>query len=401
MDPLAGKKILLMIGGSVSAYKTPELARRLRDRGVELRVALSRHAADFVAPLALQAVTGQPVRQSLFSPEEEAAMEHIALARWADALLYAPVSANGLAGLAQGLASDLPGTIVLASRAPLFLAPAMNTAMWEHPANQRNVRQLQADGATFLGPANGELACGETGAGRLLEVPDIIDELCLALASKPWAGRQVLVTAGPTWEAWDPVRGLSNRASGRQGYALAQAAAERGAQVTLVSGPTSLPCPSGVRRIAVESARDMLAACQNIVQLQRVDLFIANAAVADHRPASTVNDKQGKGEIPNQLALLPNPDIVRSLHESAARPRYLLAFAAETHSDEKRAVAKLRAKGADFAVLNDLRSGAMGGSENAAVLYCSDRRWELPRSDKLDLARALLHHLDSCLHGKI
>ena len=399
MDPLAGKKILLLIGGSIAAFKTPELVRLLRRCGAEVRVALSSHAADFVAPLALQAVSGQPVRQSLFSPVEEAAMDHIALARWADALLYAPVSASGLARLAQGLADDLPSTIVLASRAPLFLAPAMNTAMWEHPATQRSVRRLHSDGVTFLGPDRGDLACGETGAGRLLELPEIVDLLRLALADKPWAGWNILVSAGPTWEAWDPVRGLSNRSSGRQGYALAQAAGERGAQVTLVSGPTALACPAGVERIVVESAREMLAACHRIVRQQRVDLFLANAAVADHRPAEISTEKQTKGELPEQLSLAANPDIVRSLHQEPRRPRYILAFAAETHGDEARAVAKLYAKGADFAVVNDLRSGAMGGSENAAVLFCVDRRWDLPRTGKLDLARALLHHLDTCLHG--
>ncbi|MEY2341020.1 bifunctional phosphopantothenoylcysteine decarboxylase/phosphopantothenate--cysteine ligase CoaBC [Acidithiobacillus sp. IBUN Pt1247-S3] len=400
MDPLAGKKILLLIGGSIAAYKTPELIRLLRGCGAELRVALSSHAADFVAPLALQAVSGQPVRQSLFSPVEEAAMDHIALARWADAVLYAPISASGLARLAQGLADDLPSTIVLASRAPLFLAPAMNTAMWENTATQRNVRQLRDDAVTFFGPESGDLACGETGAGRLLELIEVVDQLRLALAPKPWAGWNVLVTAGPTWEAWDPVRGLSNRSSGRQGYALAQAAAERGARVTLVSGPNALTCPTGVERIEVESAQEMLAVCQGIVQTARIDLLLANAAVADHRPAKTSAEKQSKGELPEQLFLLANPDIVHRLHDDPQRPRYILAFAAETHNDEERAVAKLRAKGADFAVVNDLRSGAMGGTENAAVLFCADRRWELPRSNKLDLARALLHHLATCLHGR-
>jgi phosphopantothenoylcysteine decarboxylase/phosphopantothenate--cysteine ligase len=395
MDPLTGKKILLLIGGSIAAYKTPDLIRLLRAAGAELRVALSPHARDFVAPLALQAVSGHAPRQSLFSPAEEAAMDHIALARWADALLYAPVSAAGLARLAQGLAEDLPGAIVLASRAPLFLAPAMNTAMWEHPATQRNLRQLVADGAQILEPGSGSLACGETGSGRLMELEQIVDRLRLALAPHPWLGWRVLVTAGPTWEAWDPVRGLSNRASGRQGYALAQAAAERGARVTLVSGPTCLPCPTGVERIAVTSAQEMLQVCQGLVQRENIDLLIANAAVADHRPATLLTHKQPKQELPAQLALAANPDIVKTLHEDPQAPRRILAFAAETHADEERAVAKLRAKGADFAALNDLRAGAMGTEENAIVLVSSRQRWALPRQPKLDLARALLHHLDS------
>ena len=393
MDPLAGKKILLLIGGSIAAYKTPELVRQLRQCGAELRIALSQHAGDFVAPLALQAVSGQPVRQSLFSPSEEAAMDHIALARWADAVLYAPISANGLARLALGLADDLPSTIALANRAPLFLAPAMNTAMWEHPATQRHVRQLLEDGATILGPDRGDLACGETGAGRLLDLPDIVDQLRLALAPHPWAGWRVLVSAGPTWEAWDPVRGLSNRASGKQGYALAQAAAELGATVILVSGPTALPCPTGVQRIRVDSAREMLAACEQVVMASPVDLFIANAAVADHRPAETLAEKQGKTTLPDQLALLPNPDIVHTLAHSPHRPRHILAFAAETHGDGVRAVTKLYAKGADLAAVNDLRAGAMGGDDNACSLHGGDRQVLLESGPKLDLARRLMHHL--------
>ncbi|WP_308389229.1 bifunctional phosphopantothenoylcysteine decarboxylase/phosphopantothenate--cysteine ligase CoaBC [Acidithiobacillus sp. AMEEHan] len=399
MDPLAGKKILLLIGGSIAAYKTPELVRLLRAAGAELRIALSPHASDFVSPLALQAVSGQVPRLSLFSPAEEAAMDHIALARWADALLYAPVSAAGLARLAQGLAEDLPGAIVLASRAPLFLAPAMNTAMWEHPATQRNLQQLAAYGAQILEPESGSLACGETGTGRLQELSSIVEHLRLALAPHPWSGWRVLVTAGPTWEAWDPVRGLSNRASGRQGYALAQAAAERGAQVTLVSGPTALSCPAGIQRVEVESAREMLVACQDLLRTETINLFIANAAVADHRPATVLSSKQGKQELPPQLQLVANPDIVHSLHRDPRRPRWILAFAAETHGDEGRAVTKLHAKGADFAAINDLRKGAMGGEENAVVLFCQGQRYALAPQAKLDLARALLHHLDTCLHG--
>ncbi len=398
MDPLQGKKILLLVGGSIAAYKIPETIRLLRAAGATVRVVLGEAAARFVTPLALQALSGEPVRQDLFAASEEAAMDHIRLARWADILLFAPVSASGMARLAQGLADDLTGTIALASRAPRYLAPAMNGAMWDHPATRRNLARLQSDGCHILGPAAGSLACGEEGSGRMIAPGDIVAELRLAAGSHPWQGWEVLVTAGPTWEAWDPVRGISNRASGRQGYALAQSAAELGANVTLVSGPTCLPAPAGVVRVDTVSARDMLEACiGRLEQSPPVDLFIANAAVADHRPETASERKTPKDHI-RTLSLAPNPDIVALLHAHRNRPRWIAAFAAETHGEEQRAAEKLYRKGADLAAVNDLRMGAMGGTDNAFTLFFGEERLPLGPAPKLDLARSMMHHLAGWLN---
>ncbi|MCE5394110.1 MAG: bifunctional phosphopantothenoylcysteine decarboxylase/phosphopantothenate--cysteine ligase CoaBC [Acidithiobacillus sp.] len=396
-DPLAGQKILLCIGGSIAAYKSPELVRLLLAAGAKLKIVLSPGASHFVTPLTLQALLGEPPRQEFFTPSEEAAMDHIRLARWADALLFAPISANGLARLALGLADDLRGAIALASRAPRFLVPAMNSAMWEHPATQRHVHTLQADGGIFLGPEQGSLACGEEGPGRMLSPEAIVDILRRHLGPKPWQGRKILITAGPTWESWDPVRGLSNRASGRQGFALAQAAAELGATVQLISGPVALPTPVGISRQDVLSAQEMLAAVQKALAAESTDLFIANAAVADHRPALPVAQKQPKGTLPLHLELSPNPDIVATIARSPHRPRKILAFAAETHGDEAHAKAKLEAKGADFAFLNLLDPGVLGGSENAGILWAGQQRWEFSRRSKLALARGILQHLQTFL----
>jgi phosphopantothenoylcysteine decarboxylase/phosphopantothenate--cysteine ligase len=397
MDPLHGKRILLLIGGSIAAYKSPEILRLLQARGARVRCVLSTAGARFVTPLTLQALSGEAPRQDLFAAEEEAAMDHIRLARWADALLYAPISANGLARLALGLAEDLAGTIALASRNPRFLVPAMNWAMWEHPATQRHVAQLRDDGAVFIGPEAGDLACGETGSGRMVSPADIVARLALELGPGDWRGRRVLVSAGPTWEALDPARGLGNRASGRQGFALAQAAAERGAEVLLVAGPCALPTPVGVQRRDVESARDMLAAILEALGDRPYDLFLANAAVADHRPASASAIKGRKGEIPDSLPLVANPDIVASVHACPQRPHCIVAFAAETRPDVTTAARKLWRKGADVAVINDLEAGAMGGTENACTLAWGEQSLNLPRQSKLSLARALLRALDPCL----
>ncbi|WP_291511442.1 bifunctional phosphopantothenoylcysteine decarboxylase/phosphopantothenate--cysteine ligase CoaBC [Acidithiobacillus sp.] len=395
--PLHGKRILLLVGGSIAAYKSPEIVRLLRAEGAELRCVLSAAASRFVTPLTLQALSGEAPRQDLFAAEEEAAMDHIRLARWPDALLYAPISANGLAKLALGLADDLGSTVALASRAPRYLAPAMNTAMWEHPATQRHVAQLRTDGAYFIDPEQGVLACGENGAGRLAEPSRIVEHLRLGLGPQDWRGRRVLVSAGPTWEAIDPVRALTNRASGRQGFALAQAAAERGARVVLVAGPCALPTPLGVQRHDVVSAQEMLATILRILEGGRYDLFLANAAVADHRPTTSHAHKRRKGELGESLAWIANPDIVATVHESPHRPRRIVAFAAETAPDIASAAAKLRAKGADVAIVNDVSEGAMGGNENACTLVCGERVTSLPLQDKLCLSRALLRALDPCL----
>ncbi|MBU2832299.1 bifunctional phosphopantothenoylcysteine decarboxylase/phosphopantothenate--cysteine ligase CoaBC [Acidithiobacillus ferriphilus] len=395
-EPLAGKRILLGVGGSVAAYKSPEIVRALRQAGVELRVVMTRGAAQFVTPLTLQAVSGEPVRSDLFAAAEEAAMDHIRLARWADALLIAPISANGMARLAQGLADDLLSTIVLANRAPLFLAPAMNSAMWAHPATQRNVAQLRADGAHFLGPDSGSLACGEEGTGRLLAPERLVDELRLALTKKTLCGQRVLITAGPTWEAIDPARGFSNRASGRQGFALAQACAEAGANVLLITGPTHEQTPPGVSRQDVLSAQDMLAACLQALD-KPTDIFIANAAVADHRPSQFSAHKLGKTDIANPLPLSINPDIVSALHQDPRRPRWIVAFAAETRDHLAAASAKAARKGADVIVVNDITSVdvGMGATDNACSILQGEQVLHIPRCSKMDLARHLVRHLSS------
>ena len=395
-EPLAGKRILLGVGGSIAAYKSPEIVRTLRQAGVELRVVMTRSAAQFVTPLTLQALSGEPVRSDLFAATEEAAMDHIRLARWADALLIAPISANGMARLAQGLADDLLGTIVLASRVPLFLAPAMNNTMWMHPATQRNLAQLQADGAHLLGPDSGSLACGEDGAGRLLAPDRLVGELRLALAEKALRGQRVLITAGPTWEAIDPARGLSNRASGRQGFALSQACAEAGAEVLLITGPTHEQTPPGVSRLDVISARDMLTACLQALD-RPTDIFIANAAVADHRPSRFSAQKLSKTAIANPLPLSINPDIVSAVHRDSRRPRYIVAFAAETHDHLSTAGAKAQRKGADVIVVNDINSSelGMGAMDNACSILQGERVLHIPRCSKIDLARHLVRHLSS------
>ncbi|MCK9189742.1 bifunctional phosphopantothenoylcysteine decarboxylase/phosphopantothenate--cysteine ligase CoaBC [Acidithiobacillus sp.] len=395
-EPLAGKRILLGVGGSIAAYKSPEIVRALRQAGVELRVVMTRGAAQFVTPLTLQAVSGEPVRNDLFAAAEEAAMDHIRLARWADALLIAPISANGMARLAQGLADDLLSTLVLANRAPLFLAPAMNSAMWAHPATQRNVAQLRADGAHFLGPDSGSLACGEEGTGRLLAPERMVGELRLALAKKTLRGQRVLITAGPTWEAIDPARGLSNRASGRQGFAIAQAYAEAGADVLLITGPTHEQTPPGVSRQDVLSAQDMLAACLQALDTP-TDIFIANAAVADHRPSQFSAYKLGKTDIANPLPLSINPDIVSMVHQNPRRPRYIVAFAAETHNHLAAASIKAQRKGADIIVVNDINSAdiGMGATENACSILQGERVLQIPRCSKMDLARHLVCHLST------
>jgi phosphopantothenoylcysteine decarboxylase/phosphopantothenate--cysteine ligase len=395
-EPLAGKRILLGVGGSIAAYKSPEIVRALRQAGAELRVVMTRGAAQFVTPLTLQAVSGEPVRSDLFAAAEEAAMDHIRLARWADAFLIAPISANGMARLAHGLADDLLSTVVLANRAPLFLAPAMNSAMWAHPATQRNVAQLRADGAHFLGPDSGSLACGEEGTGRLLAPERMVGELRLALAEKTLRGQRVLITAGPTWEAIDPARGLSNRASGRQGFALAQACAEAGADVLLITGPTHEQTPPGVRRQDVLSAQDMLAACLQALE-KPTDIFIANAAVADHRPSQFSTHKLGKTDIANPLPLSINPDIVSTVHQAPRRPRYIVAFAAETQNHLAAASAKAQRKGADIIVVNDITSAdmGMGATDNACGILQGERVQHIPRCSKMDLARHLVRHLST------
>jgi phosphopantothenoylcysteine decarboxylase/phosphopantothenate--cysteine ligase len=353
-----------------------------------VQVILSEGGAHFTTPMALQAVAGHPVRTTLLDPAEEAGMDHIALARWADLLLVAPASADSLARLAQGRADDLLGAVYLATAAPVRLAPAMNHRMWAHPATQRNAATLREDGAGLLGPAVGDQACGESGPGRMLEPEALVVHARRALSPRPLSGRRILVTAGPTHEPLDPVRYLGNRSSGKMGYALAQAAWELGAQVTLVSGPTALADPEGLETLRVTTAAEMAAAVRE--RLAGTDLLVAAAAVSDHRPAKTGEDKH-KGKDPFQLALVANPDILAEAAATEPAP-LTLGFAAETEQVLEHARAKRAEKGVDYLAANDVtEAGAGFGTDtNRVTLLGPDGEVALPSGTKLAVARELL-----------
>ena len=383
----ASEKLLLGISGGIAAYKTPALVRRLRERGAEVQVVMTRAAAAFVTPLTLQAVAGHPVRTALLEPEAEAGMDHIALARWPERILIAPATAHLIARLAQGLADDLLTTLLLATDAPVLLAPAMNHRMWLHPATRHNVALLQDRGCTLLGPAHGDQACGETGPGRMLEPEELVEHL---YPSRPaiLAGRRVLLTAGPTREDLDPVRFIGNRSSGKMGYAVAAALAAMGADVTLVSGPTALPCPRGVVRVDVESALQMHRAVME--RAGACDIFVAAAAVADYRPEAPADAKIKKHADTLNVKLVRNPDI---LAEVAALPGgpFTVGFAAETHDLETHAAAKLASKGLDMVAANRVGAGPGGfdADDNALVVLWPGGRREFSMMPKPRLGAAL------------
>jgi phosphopantothenoylcysteine decarboxylase/phosphopantothenate--cysteine ligase len=388
-EKVSPEKVLLGISGGIAAYKTPDLVRRLRERGVEVQVVMTRAAAAFVTPLTLQAVSGRPVRSALLDPEAEAGMDHIELARWADRILLAPASAHLIARLAHGLADDLLTTLVLASSAPLWLAPAMNHRMWLHPATQVNVGRLVERGCTLLGPASGAQACGESGPGRMLEPDEIAERLCAA-SPGPLAGRRVLLTAGPTREAIDPVRYIGNRSSGKMGYALAAALADLGAKVTLVSGPTALDCPPRVERVAVESAAEMHQAV--MARVGGCDLFVAAAAVADYRPQTEATAKIKKSAASLTLNLVRNGDILAEV-AGLPQPPFTVGFAAETDDVEGYAAAKLEAKGLAMIAANQVGSGQGGfeSDENALLVLWRGGRHRFPMMPKTQLGVALAH----------
>ena len=349
MADLDGKRILLGVTGGIAAYKSADLVRRLRDAGAEVRVVMTAGAQEFVRPLTFQAVSGNPVHTSLLDPDAEAAMGHIELARWADVVLIAPASADVLARLAHGLADDLLTTLCLATDARVAVAPAMNRLMWAHPATQANVRTLTERQVAIFGPGAGDQACGETGDGRMLEPLDLVAALGGVLPRPLLAGRHVLLTAGPTREAIDPVRYISNRSSGRMGFALAAAAARCGARVTLVAGPVNQPTPAGVERVDVESAEAMYQAVMQ--RVAECDIFVACAAVADYRAATPAEAKIKKQADTMDIALVRNPDI---LADVAARPQppFTVGFAAETHDMQEHAEDKRRRKGLDMIAAN-------------------------------------------------
>lgn len=390
MGSLAGKQVLLGVSGGIAAYKAPDLVRRLRDQGAQVRVVMTPAAARFVTPLTFQAVSGHPVRDSLWDDAAEAAMGHIELARWADLVLVAPATADVLARLAAGMADDLLTTLCLATAAPLCVAPAMNRLMWASAATQDNMARLQGRGVCVLGPAEGPQACGETGAGRMLEPVEIVTMLQgeAAVADGALAGRKVLVTAGPTREALDPVRYLTNRSSGKMGYAVARAALDAGAEVVLVSGPVDQPPPPGARVIRVETAAQMRAAVQG--ELAATDVFIAAAAVADYRPAQVAERKIKKQADEMQLELLRNPDILAEVAAAEPRP-FVVGFAAETDNVEANARKKLEGKRLDMIAAN--RVGADCGfdrEDNALRVLWPGGGEDLGSGAKAGLARRLV-----------
>lgn len=385
---LQGKRIVLGVTGGVAAYKACELARLLGKAGASVDVVMTAAGTRFVAPLTFQALTGRPVFTSLWDAPQENGMAHIDLTRDADAVIVAPATADFIAKLAHGFADDLLSSLCLARDCPLLVAPAMNRQMWESPATQRNVAQLRADGVSILGPAAGEQACGEVGEGRMLEATELLDALVAFFQPKLLAGKRILLTAGPTYEALDPVRGLTNISSGKMGYALARACAEAGADVTLVSGPVCLPTPAGVTRIDVRSAQEMREAV--LTQLP-ADVFIAVAAVADYRPASFAEHKIKKTAGNLTLELAANPDI---LAEIAARPDapFCVGFAAESRDLATYAEGKRQAKKLPLVVGNLVQDG-MGGDENVITLFDAAGAHALPPGDKLTLARAIVRHI--------
>ena len=386
MQGLAGQRIVLCVTGGIAAYKAADLARRLQDAGAQVRVVMTEAATRFITPMTFQALTGQAVRTSLWDEAAEAAMGHIELARWADRLLVAPASADAIARLAAGLAGDLLGTLYLATEAPLVLAPAMNRVMWAHPATQANLATLQARGAQVLGPGEGDQACGEVGAGRMLEPLQIVAALQAAGAL---AGRRLLITAGPTFEDLDPVRFIGNRSSGKMGFALAAEAARQGAEVTLVAGPVALSTPAGVHRLDVRSAEQMRAAV--LAALPGQDAFIGAAAVADFRPAQVASTKIKKSAGLPQVEWTATPDILTEVAAHAQRPALVVGFAAETDDLEAHARDKLARKRVDLIAANRVDAGlGFEADDNALTVFAADGTREIARQSKVGVARELL-----------
>lgn len=412
-----GRSILLIVGGGIAAYKAPDLVRQFRKAGLAVRVILTDGGAQFVSPLALASVSGTEVHQSLFDLTAEAKMGHIELSRSADLVVVAPATADLMAKAAHGLANDLASTALLATDKPVLMAPAMNVRMWEHPATRRNHATLAGDGIAFVGPDAGEMACGEVGAGRMTEPAGIVAAALALLgpaadpptprgeppgtagtgdgrrARTALSGIHALLTAGPTVEPIDPVRFVSNRSSGKQGYALADALARAGARVTLVSGPTALPAPAGVRLVRVETARDMLAACQAALP---ADVFLAVAAVADWRPEHPAAGKlklKDTGSSQVSLEMVQNPDILATVAQGRNRPGLVIGFAAETQAVAAYATAKRARKGADWVIANDVSGDVMGGDHNEAMIVTSAGIEPLARMGKDQLATLLVNRI--------
>ena len=396
MSTLQHRRIVLGVSGGIAAYKAPDLVRRLRERGAEVQVVMTAGAQRFVTPTTFQAVAGREVRAELWDPAAEAAMGHIELARWAELILLAPATADLIARLASGRADDLLTTLVLATDAKVALAPAMNRLMWSHPATQANIAILRHRGVEVLGPGRGEQACGETGDGRMLEPLEIVagvERLLPAATSSALAGKQVLITAGPTRERLDPVRYISNRSSGKMGFALADAARAAGAEVTLVAGPVNLPTPLGVNRIDVESAAQMHAAVEAAVGI--ADVFIGTAAVADYRPAVVAERKIKKSGERVEIVLERTPDILASVAARTQRP-FVVGFAAETHDVETYARGKLESKNLDLIAANEVGDDkAFDRDDNSLIVLWREGRVPIGPASKQVVAKELIELIAS------
>ncbi|MEM9841078.1 MAG: bifunctional phosphopantothenoylcysteine decarboxylase/phosphopantothenate--cysteine ligase CoaBC [Pseudomonadota bacterium] len=408
---MSDKRILLIIGGGIAAYKSLELIRELSRRGIKSRCIVTKGGQEFVTPLSVSALSGEKVFTDLFDLDDEAEMGHIQLSRSADLVVVCPATADLMAKAANGLANDLASTALLATDKPVLMVPAMNVRMWQHAATQRNLATLRRDGIIVMDPDEGAMACGEYGPGRLpdpLEIAGRIETILeggavlYGLAAKPLAGRHALITAGPTREPLDPVRFLSNHSSGKQGYAIAAALADAGARVTLVSGPVALDPPTGVDRVSVETARDMLEACQSALP---ADIFVSVAAVADWRPSQTAAKKmklkEGERAARPKLELSENPDILATLaRKKKQRPTLVIGFAAETHDIDALAIAKLKRKRCDWIIANDVSGDVMGGAMNEVALVTRDGvqdRW--PRLTKDEVARRLVARIVEAFDG--
>ncbi|MDG2313146.1 MAG: bifunctional phosphopantothenoylcysteine decarboxylase/phosphopantothenate--cysteine ligase CoaBC [Alphaproteobacteria bacterium] len=396
---LHGKSILLIISGGIAAYKSLELIRLLRKSGLTVRCILTKGGAQFITPLSVAALTENKVFTELFSLTDEAEMGHISLSRETDLLLVAPASADILAKMAQGLADDLASTVLLATDKPVMIAPAMNVRMWQHKATQNNIKTLSQREVMIVGPSEGDMACGEFGPGRLADTDEILRNVKFYFGEKsPLAGRTALVTSGPTHEPIDPVRYIANRSSGRQGHAIAAALANKGAKTTLISGPTNLPNPAGVEVIKIETAQQMLTACQKALP---ADVMVCAAAVADFRIATNSNKKIKKinGKIP-VLEIAENPDVLATISKAKkARPELVIGFAAETHDIIPNAQLKLEDKKCDWLLANDVSegSGTFGGENNTIHLVTADSVENWPQMTKYDVARRLAERIASAL----
>lgn len=391
---LSGKRILLIIGGGIAAFKSLDLIRRLRERGADVTPVLTRAGTEFVTPLSVAALSGSKVYTDLFDLTDEAEMGHIQLSRSADLIVVAPATADLMAKMAQGLANDLASTLLLATDTPVLLASAMNVRMWQHPATQRNIATLKGDGVTFIGPNDGDMACGEFGPGRMSEPLEIVAAVEAKLANGPLKGKRVLITSGPTHEPIDPVRYIANRSSGAQGTALANALSALGADVVFVTGPADVAPPEGVEVIAVQTAQQMLEAVQAALP---ADVAIFAAAVADWRVegASDRKLKKSKDGLPT-LSFAENPDILAHVAQlTTGRPPLVIGFAAETNDVKENATAKRKRKGCDWIVANDVspETGIMGGSENAVSLISDAGVEDWPRMSKDNVSRKLAQRI--------